>query len=96
MTQYGTKWGSQRDLGYSSAEEPIAIHTDFDRPPHRTQPISPGRSPALNRRIIDTTYDPSYLNRGEIFRSAVYFINNATTTTADAIPEMERAAIGHL
>uniref|UniRef100_A0A914UUQ9 Uncharacterized protein n=1 Tax=Plectus sambesii TaxID=2011161 RepID=A0A914UUQ9_9BILA len=69
VTPYGTKWGSQRDLGYSSAEEPMAIVTDLDRPPHRTQLISPAASPAQTRKMYDTQYDPSYLNRDREQRS---------------------------
>jgi len=55
--------GSQRDLGYSSAEEPIVIQTDLERPPHRTQLLSPAASPLQQRRNLDTQYDASYLNR---------------------------------
>ncbi|TMS37721.1 hypothetical protein L596_004600 [Steinernema carpocapsae] len=68
-TTYGTRYGSHRDLGYISNEDrhssgapsPKDEATEhLERPPHRTQPLSP----TPNAKVAhDSQYDPTYLSR---------------------------------
>jgi len=67
-TVYVTRYGSQRDLGYLSNDDRQSsgapspqdkIIETSERPPHRTQPLSPRPNP---RSAHDSQYDPAYLN----------------------------------
>ncbi|CAI4226484.1 unnamed protein product [Auanema sp. JU1783] len=54
ITRYGTRWGTAADYGYSSASP---SPTPGDRPPHRTQPLSPR---SVSQNGYDTLYEPPF------------------------------------